>query len=147
MADLQSLFDAISRATSNERSNYHLTLGKFIERIEAYPPETLVQTELGEITGFSCYRGYYQDCAINAGPRYGVTGKTLKTVGEVLEAARAALGSTMEGYKGGDYVMKEDTPLWLASYNGDYSSIAVFGIAPLTSAAGDLHLQTKRLEW
>lgn len=147
MADLQSMFNAISSAASAERGKYHLTLGDLIKRLEQYPPETRVQTELGDITGFSCYRGYYEDCAINAGGSYRGGGHNLATAGEVLAEARATVGKSHYGYKGGDYVMTEKTPLWLAADYGDCSDLAVFGIAPLTAEAGDLHLQTKRLEW
>ena len=34
------------------------------------------------------------------------------TVGMVLTRARSAVGSTFEGYKGGDFIMEMDTAVW-----------------------------------
>jgi hypothetical protein len=54
------------------------------------------------------YRGYY-DC---------VAFEPLEntTVGEMLEVAKEALGSTYQGYKGGDFTMSEYTDVYLAEW-------------------------------
>ncbi len=36
------------------------------------------------------------------------------TVAQMLTTARSALGTTFQGWKGGDYTMREHTECWLA---------------------------------
>lgn len=55
------------------------------------------------------------------------------TVACVLKMLKDALGETFQGYKGGDYLMGKNTPVWVASYgsshgfdrndNGDYQAV------------------------
>ena len=76
-----------------------------IERLEAADPEHVVRW------GFSApssYRGYYEDVAF--APAENVT------VGHMLEHARAALGQTFTGYKGGEYLCRQYTDCWIAQY-------------------------------
>ena len=54
------------------------------------------------------YRGYYDELAFE--PARDVT------IGKMLACAKAALGTTYEGYKGGEYVMEEYTDVWLAEW-------------------------------
>jgi hypothetical protein len=54
------------------------------------------------------YRGYYSDLAFSAGHK--------RTAGAWLRELESCLGSTFTGYKGGDFTMREDTPLWAAFY-------------------------------
>ncbi len=56
------------------------------------------------------YRGYYHDLAFE------VTEDV--TVGEMLADARSALGATYQGWKGGDYIMREHTSVWLVPEEG-----------------------------
>ena len=60
------------------------------------------------------YRGFYDELAFE--PAENVT------VGAMLSDARSALNSTFEGWKGGEFVMGDYTPCWLAvegHSNGD----------------------------
>jgi len=57
------------------------------------------------------YRGYYHDVAFEIAEDI--------TVGEVLSAAKEALGSTYQGWKGGDYTMKDYTETWLVAREGE----------------------------
>lgn len=100
--DIQAMVDAWSAQMQMERSQSQLTLGELIAKLDAMPATTPV----GLVEPHS-YRGYYRDLAFEPGE---------STAGAVLEAARAALGATFEGYKGGDYVMGKSTPVWVASY-------------------------------
>jgi hypothetical protein len=45
----------------------------------------------------------------------------------VLGWLRAANGATFHGYKGGEYEMDDDTPLWVANH-GNSGGTAVVGI-------------------
>ena len=85
------------------------TLGDLIKRLEEEDPNRMVQ--LGFARPHS-YRGFYDELAFE--PKENVT------IGDMLEAARSALGKTFTGYKGGDYVMEEFTYVWL-SYYGSHS--------------------------
>lgn len=84
----------------------HLTLGELIERLRAEPNQAK-RVKLGLAEPHS-YRGDYHDLAFEP------TANT--TVAEMLTAAEAALGATYQGYKGGDFTMREYTDTWLANY-------------------------------
>lgn len=87
----------------------HLGLGKLIERLEREDPARILPIGFDDPDS---YRGYYDDVAFS--PRRDIA------VGEVLAAARSALGATFRGYKGGEYTMREYTQCWIATY-GDTS--------------------------
>jgi hypothetical protein len=81
-----------------------MTLSELIAALEAADPALKVPL------GFSnphSYRGDYMDLAFE--PTANVT------VGEMLADARSALGSTYQGWKGGDYTMGKYTDCWLAT--------------------------------
>lgn len=84
-----------------------LSLGELIEALAALPP-TLVMP-LGFAHPHS-YRGYYEQLAFET--------RRDVTVGSMLDAARSALGSVYQGWKGGDYLMHEGTPVNLVSEEG-----------------------------
>lgn len=107
--DMQKLIEAMGTAARNERSHYHLTLGGMIAALEKVTPDTAVEFDRGGApTDPHSYRGYYSDLSFETGPA--------TTAGELLKICREALGSTYESYKGGDFTMAENTPLWAASY-------------------------------
>jgi hypothetical protein len=41
---------------------------------------------------------------------------------------KGALGTTYGGYKGGDFTMYDDSPLWVANY-GECSGTTILGLA------------------
>lgn len=55
------------------------------------------------------YRGIYAELAFEPAENI--------TVGEMLACAKAALGNTYMGYKGGNFVMDEYTECWLSPYS------------------------------
>jgi hypothetical protein len=61
------------------------------------------------------YRGYYTDLAFEP--------TTNVTVAQMLKDARTALGSTYQGYKGGDFTMGEYSDCWLAEYGSEGDGI------------------------
>ena len=66
------------------------------------------------------YRGYYDNLAFE--PEQEVSVK------QMLKDAEYALNNTFQGYKGGDFTMTKDTPVWLAYYGASAQD-------PLTSYA------------
>jgi hypothetical protein len=86
-----------------------VNLGELIARLETADPNQVVKH--GFLNPHS-YRGDYMDLAFE--PAEDIT------VGEMLAAARSAVGATFQGWKGGDFVMHSDTWCWL-SQQGDAS--------------------------
>jgi hypothetical protein len=120
--DLQALFDAIGAADRKTRSNYHMTLGRMIAELEKCDPLAVVSlSDDGMSPGdANSYRGYYSDLSFE--PEDGPV-----SVEKYLRECRNALGETFEGYKGGDFIMGEDTPLWISTY-GSASGRAIVGL-------------------
>ncbi len=87
-----------------QREESQLTLGKLIKRLEVLPAETPIY-----LTGPHSYRGYYEDLAFDR-PDHP------STAAEVIDLCRSMIGAVLEGYKGGDFEMGENTPVWLAAY-------------------------------
>ena len=83
----------------------NVTLGALIRYLESLPPDQSVAEGFGHPHS---YRGYYEDLAFEP-----VSGTTVQ---EMLDAARSAFGKTFHGYKGGEFVMGENTDCWLAPY-------------------------------
>lgn len=103
---LQTMMDAMSAQWQLQRSETQMTLGDMIGLLSALNPET-------EIEGFHephSYRGYYTDLAFEKSDA-----KT--TALTELTLCQDCLGKTFQGYKGGDFVMKKTTPLWIANYS------------------------------
>lgn len=128
--DMQTLFDAVSEANRQGRSRYHLTLGAAIEKLNAMDGSIRVvcSDNQDEAPGAAMsYRGYYSDLA------FAPSLDTVTAAGFLAECANA-LGKTMEGYKGGDFLMGEDTPLWVSAY-GVASGRAVMDIVALSGIA------------
>lgn len=86
----------------------YISLGGIIERLEREDPTRVLPVGFAEPHS---YRGYYHELAFE--PRRDIT------IGEMLDAARTALGATYQGYKGGDYTMNEHTDCWIAEYGTD----------------------------
>lgn len=80
-----------------------MNLGEIIEVLEKCDPELVV------LNGFAnphSYRGFYHDLSFEPMGRI--------TVGEMLEAARSAVGSSYQGWKGGWYRMNEYSDCWMS---------------------------------
>lgn len=88
-----------------ERSETQMTLGKLIDRLETLPPETKIG-----ISSPHSYRGYYSDLSFELT-------ETPIPVADALKMARDCMGEVFMGYKGGDFQMGRNTPVWLA-YEG-----------------------------
>jgi len=132
---LQELMDTISADGRRTRSSYHLTLGGLIEVLSDASPDAVVKfsdhTSPGEEMS---YRGYYSDLSFDRQVEP-------KTVAELLGQCQKALGTTYCGYKGGDFVMSEDTPLWAAPYSS--TGEAIIDCVPSNDG---LILITKRID-
>lgn len=111
--DIQALMDAISDGARTARKDYHVKLDDMAGWIMALEdkaiPVVLDYDRTKSIGSLGSYRGYYADLAFNPSD-------TIETADKVLVRLKLAHGSTFEGYKGGDFLMEGDTPLWVAHY-------------------------------
>jgi hypothetical protein len=103
---IQAIFEADSRERMNQRATTQMTLGKLIDRLKEMDPYAVIQTGL---TNPHSYRGYYSDLAFEQGP-------PSTTVAYVLALCQSAMGEVFTGYKGGDFQMGRNTPVWVANY-------------------------------
>lgn len=116
ISPLQALVNEWAREASRARAETQMTLGQFIEALKDLAPERMVM-------GFGSphsYRGYYTDLSFEP------VEKALPA-GELLKVAESCMGRVFTGYKGGDYLMGERTPLWMAEY-GDASDLRLVGL-------------------
>lgn len=81
----------------------YLGLGKLIERLEREDPNRVLP--LGFANPHS-WRGDYYALAFE--PVANIS------IGDMLAAARSAVGATYEGWKGGDFTMGEYSDCWIA---------------------------------
>lgn len=113
---MQAMLDGMSAAWQAERSKTQMTLGEMVAWLESRAPEEVVMG----LGGLMSYRGYYSDLAFEPT-------QTPRTVADLLAECRKAMGKVFEGYKGGDFLMGETTPLWVAGY-GESSAPRVMGM-------------------
>lgn len=121
--NLQELMDLVSKETKKVRSKYHLTLGKLIAYLEAMPDKDApVLFDFGGCpTSPHSYRGYYEDLAFERKPDEQADVKSF------LGMCMYCLDTPFTGYKGGEFVMGPDTPLWFSAYGSAYE-VAITGV-------------------
>lgn len=113
-----------------------MTLGELITALEAAPADKVLP--LGFASPHS-YRGFYEQLAFEP--------KVRVPVGEMLAAARSALGRTYEGWKGGDFTMTDYTDCWLAvEGHGDGESIGPILLTLMLAASPGDHELASKLE-
>lgn len=115
--DTHQLFEVISDVSRDGRKEYHVTLGEMLKILSDVPlKDVTVPVVVTEIDGGTIgsvgrphsYRGYYVDLAFDH------VREEPRTVEQFLDTCRSALGGTFIGWKGGEFTMDEDTPLWVA---------------------------------
>lgn len=93
------------------------TLGSLIDELEKCRPSAEVQFDFCYLrpTKVASYRGYYDHLAIGWTEKsYGPEHHWIP-VPMLLVELKDAVGKSFEGYKGGDYTMTRDTPVWVAN--------------------------------
>lgn len=120
LARVSRMVDAQVKAESEAAGQ--MTLGALISALEACKADSYVQFVFAGLCPgrLRSYRGFYDHLAIDPSGEF-------RHVGEFLAHAKSVLGSTMTGYKGGEYVMDDDTPVWVAPW-GDTSTTRVVGV-------------------
>jgi hypothetical protein len=117
---IQTIVYMMNESASYKRvaTGQNLSLGQLIRALEAVPDKSLPVVMGAGLTPVSLdsYRGYYRDLAIQWSDWERGTKDDLGTVGKLLARLKAAVGEAFEGYKGGEFTMNEETPLWCAEY-------------------------------
>lgn len=115
--DLQEIIS--SQCKSMRQADFNKTsqstLGEFILKLEAVEDKTNnIYFEFGGLnpTTFRSYRGYYDELALGFDQE-----SSSMTVQELLDHSKSVIGQTFEGYKGGDFTMSKNTPIWAANYS------------------------------
>ncbi len=102
---LQAMLNGLSADLQKSRALSQMTLGQLIDALKAMPAGRTIRGMGREMS----YRGYYSDLAFD--PSGGIV-----TAGELLAQCQNAMGQIYTGYKGGDYGMTANTPVWIANY-------------------------------
>lgn len=89
-----------------------MNLGQIIDTLRRHDPGKDVYYDFVHFRpeGIHSYRGYYEQLALG----YGLGDIT---VGQLLGMCEGAVGKSFTGYKGGEYVMGRETPVWVANHN------------------------------
>jgi hypothetical protein len=112
MIDFKTMFEATCEIGRNERKKYHLTLEKLIKILKDSQKDLLVKFDNGCFIGdFNSYRGYYSDLSIEP-----IDINNYLRVNDFINKCEESLNQEFEGYKGGQFLMAGDTPLWMAEY-------------------------------
>ena len=108
-----------------------LLLGQIINLCGGQPSENHVRFDFGGAVPVrvSSYRGFYNDLAIEYVEVY-----PQPTVREFMRWMEEAVGTTFQGYKGGDFKMYSNSRVWVANY-GQVTDTVIIGIV-----AGDYDL-------
>jgi hypothetical protein len=128
-----------------------LTIGETIAALKAveYNNDADVRFDFGYFVPYRAesYRGFYNQLALGYGPhnpqKEWEKQSILKTPAKVIQELEGAIGRTYEGYKGGDFVMRADTPLWVAN-RGDANETGVIGVRSVNYT---VIIETRFVSW
>jgi hypothetical protein len=127
MIDIQSLLDAISEANRNTRKDYHVSLGELITALGKVDPEAEIN-----FGNPHSYRGYYADLALEP------LDKPI-TVCLLIQDLNHVLDRELTGYKGGEFTMSADTPVWVAHYGCTGKAMLDINPNELTFTLKEIH--------
>jgi len=107
--------------TAVERGKWQatqLTLGELIAELERCDAEKRVMVDgtVYSVSNGHSYRGYYADMGLEPS-------EAEQSVEECLAMLRGCVGASYRGYKGGEYEMGCDAPLWIAYWGFEGSRL------------------------
>jgi hypothetical protein len=104
-----------------------LNVGELIAELKKYDRGSHILIDKSPIglapKAVDSYRGYYEDLAINVEPDR----HSMMRAGDFLSLLEERLGTTMTGYKGGEYRIRPTTRVWVSNY-GENSGARVTGL-------------------
>ena len=114
--DIQALANFMALMGKQSRADYQMTIGGAILALDKMSKEKPIVYADGKAPSEAMsYRGYYSDLAFDD--------QSGATVAHVLAQLEKVHHTELEGYKGGEYMMDDKTPIWRSEY-GSASSIA-----------------------
>ena len=114
-----------------------LSLGELRDILLGLPGDAELTIDGRGLGAVGSYRGFYDHVALSTGAEVG-------TVRDAVKAVSRAIGATFYGYKGGEYLMTEETPVWVSEY-GEASERYVTGVMALPG--GQFAVVTGKDEW
>ncbi len=113
-----------------------MNLGTWIEELSAHDRTLPIKFDDGTHPGkLRSWRGMYERLSLDTGHEH-------TNVGALLDDAVRAVGATFTGYKGGDYVMHVDTPV----YADEWGRCPGMGIAGIDYDGAPTRLIIKRID-
>lgn len=107
MNHMQELIDAPSEGWRKERAETQMTIEDLLARLDDMEPDVMLDG-----LGYPhSYRGYYSDLALQPLPER-------VPVAQLAIEVSSVLGTELTGYKGGEYLMQKDTPVWVSHHGG-----------------------------
>jgi len=147
--DLQTiLHNAVAAARAEEmKTSPQLTLGEMMLKLEAVQSKGLpVVFDIQDYhpIGIGSWRGSYNELALE----YESGGATLTARG-VIALLRGVVGRTLEGYKGGNYLMGKTTPIWVANYGDSmgFREEEPTAVVDILETEDEVIIETKALEY
>src|SRR6266699_544290 len=138
--DWQEIIDnavEVQRANSMKTSP-QLTLGELILKLEAIEDKNkpVIFNKQYFPTDIDSWRGSYRELAFEY-MEIIVTAEQPRTAVTWLKKLKGTIGTTLHGYKGGEFLMGKTTPVWVANYgesegfthDGDIWSQAVVDVS------------------
>lgn len=109
-------------------NNNGLNLGQLIKCLDELPEETTVRFDFGYFSpkGYHSYRGHYEDLGL--GYEHGNHNLKAKDYAKELHSY---IGQTIEGYKGGAYVVTAKTGLWVSGSSRECTGTTIFNVRDL----------------
>lgn len=148
--DLQTMLDNALTARRYEemKSSLQLTLGEIILKLENMPPDAPVRFDFdSNVGGLDSWRGSYSELAL------GYQDDEPITVNDLLNDCRFSVGKTYEGYKGGEFKMGRQTPVWVANWGESGASVKdkydyeTVGIKDIALKDGAVIIVTEKMEY
>lgn len=107
------------------RPNYkHMTLGELIDVLKTLPkkenPVFIDAYPTISIGNPHSFRGFYTHLALEP------TDLTIN-IEELISLLESCIDRSMTGYKGGEFIMTRDTPLWISKYGTSENSRKIIG--------------------
>lgn len=129
--------EAFMKQVMEERKEKHqgMTLGKLDKMLRRYMPDAPIILSSGvHLTGeFDSYRGYYEDLALEFSVED--PGQKVLTVQQLRNVIQNALvQGEMEGYKGEEYSITEETLVWTAHYGTTQGSEMIVDVMGANNA-------------
>lgn len=122
-----------------------LKLGELIALLEKCEPKTKVSFDFVYFVpdcSIHSWRGSYDELALGYGPSSLRDGDD-PTVEKMLDILKGAVGKEFYGWKGGEYTMHLDTPLWVGNPR-DAGHTAIVGVK---DEKWNVFILTEHHEW